>query len=240
MTHEELQNRITKKTEEIAKTEKLLNRYLSESSDTEREIINRFLQCGDYSLHRGLGYSDAWGKAVALYDARKTLQKYQDQLKMLELKESEFAQLPAILIQFRDNLIEKWDMWDAWKQEQIKEDIKRVEKLPYSEYRLAVRELQNKWGRGFRDFYYLTKEQIHKANVTAADSIVTNLVNRTKEICGTITDAQGLYLDSDNQGYLIINGIVKGEKGNARVESIGAGGYNIQRYHIRVLVKPIK
>lgn len=241
MTHEELQNRINKKCEEIAKCQNLLARYLKESDAIEVDIINRFLQCGDYSLHRGLGYSDAWGKAVQLYDALKCLDKYSEQLKVLEMREAKFAQLPAILIQFKDNLIEKWDAWDRWKREEIRTEYRNEprwqDRQSYREFQTAMRE---KWGRGWYDFMSLSDDQIHKANVTAAQSIVENLVNRTSEICGTITDCESLSLDSDNQGYLIINGIIRGEKGNARVSSIGAGGYNIQRYHIRVLVKPIK
>ena len=157
------------------------------------------------------------------------------------MKLEKFAQLPAILIQFRDNLIEKWDQWDAWKKEQIREQLKTE---PAWSDRDAYREwhynMNEKWGRGWHDFLYLTESQIHKLNVTAADSIVENLVNRTISLTGKITDCQYLSLDSDNQGYLIINGIVIGEKGKAKVESIGAGGYNIQRYHIRVLVKEVR
>jgi len=241
MTHDELQIRINKKQAEIAKTKELLEKYLKQSDAAECDIINRFLQCGDYSLHRHLGYSEAWSKAVQLYDSRKTLQRYLDQLKMLEMREQEFAQLPAILIQFRDNLIEKWDMWDRWKRNEIRTEYLNE---PRWTDRQAYREFQSKmlekWGRGWYDFQYLTDDQIHKANVNAANSIVENLVNRTKELCGTIKDCSCLYLDSDNQGYLIINGIIIGEKSKARVESIGAGGYNIQRYHIRVLVKAVK
>lgn len=37
-----------------------------------------------------------------------------------------------------------------------------------------------------------------------------------------------------------INGIIVGEKGTAKVTTIGAGGYNIQCYHFRVLVKRVK
>ena len=93
--------------------------------------------------------------------------------------------------------IEKWDQWDAWKQERIKESE------PHgigNEYREWCHQMREKWGQGWREFRYLTRDQIHKANVTAADNIVNNLVNRTSELCGTITDAKGLYLDSDNQG----------------------------------------
>lgn len=241
MTREELQVRLTNKQNEIAKTEKLLAKYLAESTPEERSIVEQFLSCGDYSLHRGLGYSDAWGKAVALYDARKTLEKYQNQLKALEAKEAKFSELPAVLIQFRDNLINKWDAWDAWKQEEIRKQRKTMpDYYDRDNYIKWHHEMKERWGTGWREFSYLTHDQIHKTNVTAADDIVENLINRTSQICGTITDCSCLSLDSDNQGYLIINGVIKGTQGCCRVESIGAGGYNIQRYHIRVLVKPVK
>ena len=37
-----------------------------------------------------------------------------------------------------------------------------------------------------------------------------------------------------------INGIVRGEKGVVTVKTIGAGGWNIQKFHFRVLVKEYK
>ena len=55
-------------------------------------------------------------------------------------------------------------------------------------------------------------------------------------IVGTITDARGLYVG--NKGEL--NGIVIGDRGRARIETIGAGGYNIQCFHFRTLIHEIK
>lgn len=62
------------------------------------------------------------------------------------------------------------------------------------------------------------------------------LLNQIEKKIGAIVDASNLYFGYDDG----INGIIIGEKGKARVETIYAGGYNIQCLHFRVLVKPIK
>lgn len=62
------------------------------------------------------------------------------------------------------------------------------------------------------------------------------IIERTNRIVGQITDASGLYV-SDN---FELNGIIIGTKGKARVETITAGGYNIQCLHFRVLVHPVR
>lgn len=62
------------------------------------------------------------------------------------------------------------------------------------------------------------------------------IIERTNRIVGQITDASGLYV-SDN---FELNGIIIGTNGKARVETITAGGYNIQCLHFRVLVHPVR
>lgn len=61
-----------------------------------------------------------------------------------------------------------------------------------------------------------------------------DLMNKVSKITGKIIDAD-LYIEHGD-----LNGIVVGEDGKARVTTIGAAGYNIQRYHYRCLIKPIK
>lgn len=63
-----------------------------------------------------------------------------------------------------------------------------------------------------------------------------NLVSKIEKAVGIVTDADHLVLGKDGN----INGKVTGEKGSVWVETIGAGGYNIQKYHYRVLVKKAK
>lgn len=58
------------------------------------------------------------------------------------------------------------------------------------------------------------------------------IIERTNYIVGQITDASNLYIG--NKGDL--NGFIIGTKGTAKVQTIGAGGYNIQCYHFRTLI----
>jgi hypothetical protein len=61
------------------------------------------------------------------------------------------------------------------------------------------------------------------------------LIARVYEVAGEILDAKGLHIGANGE----INGFVVGTKGKASVETISAGGYNIQCYHYRVLVKEL-
>ena len=205
-------------------------------------MIGEFFKTGDYKLHRPFGYSDAWGKAVELYDARNTLAKYQKQLEAQEAKENTMNNIPKVIKEFAKNLENRWNEYDMWKKEEIRKELREEpEYRDRDAYRQFQYKMRERWGVDYYNFAcYTTEAQIRKNNKAAVDSLVLNLINRTVEIAGTIKDAQGLRLDRDNQGYAIVNGIVIGEKGKARVESIGAGGYNIQRYHIRVLVKEVR
>lgn len=61
-------------------------------------------------------------------------------------------------------------------------------------------------------------------------------ISRIKEVIGEIKDLSRLTVDARGE----INGIAIGNKCNAKVETIGAGGHNIQCYHYRILVNTVK
>lgn len=63
-----------------------------------------------------------------------------------------------------------------------------------------------------------------------------DLVNRVTKLVGEIQDANNLSIGNQN-GEL--NGIIIGTNGKVRIETISAGGYNIQRFHYRVLLKKL-
>lgn len=61
-----------------------------------------------------------------------------------------------------------------------------------------------------------------------------DLFNRVSSITGPITDAKGLSIYAGD-----LNGVILGEKGAAKVQTISAGGYNIQCFHYRVLIDDV-
>lgn len=81
-----------------------------------------------------------------------------------------------------------------------------------------------------------SNEEIAKDCRKDADWLILDFMARTEKKCGKLTETRFLHIDNANWG-ICLNGWVKGEKGTARVESIVAGGYNIQCRHVRVLVK---
>ncbi|MGG1263807.1 hypothetical protein [Brevibacillus laterosporus] len=59
-----------------------------------------------------------------------------------------------------------------------------------------------------------------------------DLVYRINAVVGTITDASGLRVNQKGN----LDGIIVGDKGKAKIETIGAGGWNIQCFHFRTLI----
>lgn len=69
-----------------------------------------------------------------------------------------------------------------------------------------------------------------------ANAKYDDIIERTNKIVGQITDASQLTIGAKGD----LNGYIIGTKGTANVQTIGAGGYNIQCYHFRTLIKPVK
>lgn len=102
--------------------------------------------------------------------------------------------------------------------------------------------LKGEYENGYGSEYIYTSYTVDKEKLTKilADEKVRkydDLVNRITKVTGVITDASGLYI-GDKNGE--INGVVIGEDGKAKVETISAGGYAVQCFHYRVLVHKIK
>lgn len=69
-------------------------------------------------------------------------------------------------------------------------------------------------------------------------TLFTNLLNKVSAKVGNITDLSDLTTTSGNN-EIVLNGVVTGQNGKVKVQSILAGGHGVQRLHIRTLIKEI-
>lgn len=89
-----------------------------------------------------------------------------------------------------------------------------------------------------RSIWDLPDEKIRANNERDGKNLILDLLKRVTKVTGAVVDWSGLHLTRGNVGA-VLNGVVIGEEGKARVESIYAEG-PVQRLHIRTLVKPIR
>lgn len=87
----------------------------------------------------------------------------------------------------------------------------------------------------------------HRINDIIIDTITADMqkeaVKKYYALVARITKITGeeiVEISNMNYNYGDINGLIKGTKGTAKITTIDAGGYNIQCYHFRVLVKEVK
>ena len=104
-----------------------------------------------------------------------------------------------------------------------------------NEKRRAEKEFGATWGWIEAYVAYdgkLDTERLLKDLKEEADRKYDFIIERTNAIVGKITDAAGLTIGAKDD----LNGYIVGERGVAKVQTIGAGGYNIQCFHYRTLI----
>lgn len=148
--------------------------------------------------------------------------KYKDALRQEQKIEFE---MPVIFQQCKEDLAKSWTESDINRREIMRQ--KRSE-LDWDEFRKLYSYNQEQE-------YNKSDEEFRRANLRDAEAFIIDLYNRVKAITGEVTDWKNIYY-----GGKALNGLVYGKRGIAKVETIQAGGYNIQRLHLRVLVHEVK
>lgn len=234
MTIKELQERIDKKKGQIAKIERSIKR-----------------------LEQNDPYGDLRYRQRDLEEAQATLAKYETQLnKQINYEnETKIETIWNFLQQWKANAYNFFVENAKLYHELISNyEIAKEEAIKNGEYdwlkeRCSGWKLDYEIRRRFEEEYYkdihsMTKnlyryggkvdeQKLEKFLNAEVDAKYKNLVKRITEKAGEIIDANGLYIARNGE----INGLVKGSKRSVKVETIGAGGYNIQIFHFRTLVK---
>lgn len=189
-------------------------------------------------------------------DKEATLATYRERLAKAEEKEDALNNLPACMTEFMDSMVELWDAWDKWRRESVKGAHEEYYELCEKERKARrehgkdseeAKELSKEARELIESYSYfewnelcrLDDNEIHERNVKAGKSLVIDLYNRVAEIVGKFENADNLKVTRGNKNIAVINGTVEGNGRIAKVQSIGAGGYNIQRFHIRTLVHEV-
>lgn len=163
-------------------------------------------------------------------ETKKTIAKYEAQIVGEVEKEAIFLkEIPESMKEMQNQLVEVWDTFDMDRRAKMREEYnalgyaKFFKKYSYNDYELQ----------------YMTDEQIHNNNMRDAKELIIDLYYRVRNITGEVTDWSNIRTEQGTWGFAVLNGFVIGKEGKAKVESILAGGYNIQRLHVRVLVHEI-
>ena len=166
---------------------------------------------------------------------RGWVEKYNNALKFT----AEVEEMPEIFKQVIALLATEWTAWDVNDRERMK---KMRAELPAYKYGMTKeeREEYTRAHNNYRKAFPITRENelkqsdeyLYKKNEDEATMYMKDLIHRIKNRVGEITNLENIHFVGK-----ALNGYVEGTLGKAYIDTILAGGYNIQRLHYRVLVK---
>ncbi len=231
---EKKQNTIVKKTAQIEKKYQVLKKFgVEDPENHDREEFRDTENWHDiFWAYADIGHlkEDIVRGGKEIEATKETLKKYEAQLAGEIKKESIFlTEIPEIFKSLIDELVETWDLWDIMRRDRLTKTYKE----------LGYREFMKNYSYADYEFMSIDDEKIHGDNERDAKALVLDLYYRVKDVTGEVTDWTGINATQGTHGFTVLNGIVIGKEGRVRVESILAGGYNIQRLHVRVLVHEI-
>lgn len=269
MEIEKLKERIEKKEIQITKIDKRINKWASKCTKDEQDAIKELWDkkyaafanwAKEYGVANGGDEYELWSAYRDKFEAVTQLNNYKNALQFEEAKAGEekikvlmdfLADWKAKVIEYIENNVEKAKEYYKLSSEYA--DLhnnrwKYLENHTREEFNTKLKELSEKSKKVQKQIDPLTLQAYNVYNDTLnynylnkeldkdVEAKYFNMVSRVTKIVGNITDASGLHIGKDGN----INGIIVGDLGKARLETIGAGGYNIQVYHFRLLVKPIR
>ncbi len=158
-------------------------------------------------------------------ETQKTVERYEKQLSgELEREKTFLNDIPDSMKDLQTQLVDRWNTYDFEKKSRLK--------TKYQE--MGYREFMKEYKHTGYEFVQLSDADIIKTNKRDAKALIIDLYYRVRHITGEVTNWTEMYCSGG-----ALNGTVSGKEGKAKIETILAGGYNIQRLHVRILVHSI-
>lgn len=263
MNKEDLIKRIEAVNQKIEKSIKNRDKYLSKISDENKKYTD--VEKYSYTDIRKLplSYDEEVNidycrtKNSEINSLTNTLNKYKEQLNKLDTFENQ------------DKVKVIWDFLLRWKEDTFNKVIENgkyffeLTKNYNDEFNKYKEENKERFERAsymgkigieqrFSEDYYsgvfpvtrlvyiragkVDEKRLNNILDRDIESKYKHIIAKVKKVCGEIIDASDLHIGDDGT----INGLIKGTIGNGYVETIVAGGYNIQIAHYRVLIHKVK
>jgi predicted nucleic acid-binding Zn-ribbon protein len=170
-----------------------------------------------------------WNK---IFDLEDKLTNLETKLQMELAKQSEIDDIPPIFKELKMEVAN--DLYNRYKRvyEAVMNLKNEIRNNPLERKNL-LNSFAEIYGSGAYDrFERTTLTKLKEDADKDADAYVLDLIRRVTKKIGNIIDYSDIYVNGP-----AINGTIIGDKGKTYVETIIAGGWNIQREHYRVILR---
>lgn len=192
----------------------------AESEEFARNTDDREIRGAWFDLIYVVG--DIISAKNKLIEIDEKIRDNEERLSKMEEKEQKIYDMPPLFLELIDHMIPECEKNIKFRYDHIRQ-LKATGKTTTELYRV--------FGSDYDRAMKYDEVEIRQLAERSAKAYVSDLYRRVTKKVGDIVDYHDLYLNGP-----AINGVVVGEKGTTRLETIMAGGYNIQRLHLRVIL----
>ncbi len=216
---------------DIREAEAALAKYEKDLSDEEKKAESRNIPAITSFLDKWLArnmeyYADGLKKAFEMRDNVKALYEESERYGYgtPEYKEADERYKTA-------NKEYRQKLYGYFKEIKVEDRRGRIRTESVKEHDGELEYINKYMERSYDESIAKVRKDLEREYDRKYDFIVTE----TLKIVGTITDATRLRIGSKGD----LNGYIIGKEGTAKVQTIEAGGWNVQCYHFRTLITKV-